>query len=130
MRPRRLSPNTNYDLLKSFSYSLSVFPPTDHHTATPYTDPTTNREHILIIGCLGYTNSHSREYTEVYRLDLQDYRIEKMQMSGEGPKGGTSGHTSEMVEVEEEEVVMVVRIVDGDGDGEVWRLRVRDMRWL
>lgn len=53
-----------------------------------------------------------------------------MQMSGEGPKGGTSGHTSEMVEVEGEGVVMMVRTVVGDGDGEIWRLRVRDMRWL
>ncbi|WP_107495360.1 ankyrin repeat domain-containing protein [Thalassobius sp. I31.1] len=62
-----------------FIYPEDVFPPTDFHTATLV------RNHIWIIGSLGYPEHRKEGITQVLRLDLSDYSIENLQTIGENP---------------------------------------------
>ncbi|NSX56971.1 hypothetical protein [Parasulfitobacter algicola] len=62
-----------------FFYPTSTFPPTDFHTATLVGDS------IWIIGGLGYAGERQFGKTAVYRLDLNDFSIHKVETSGEFP---------------------------------------------
>jgi hypothetical protein len=62
-----------------YGYPRDVFPPTDFHTATLCPDG------IYIIGCLGYLEQRQPEFTPVYRLTLESWRIEPVKTSGEMP---------------------------------------------
>ena len=81
-------------LLTTDSYPVIVFPPTDFHTSTYYADPLTDREWIFIIGGLGYT---LRNRTDVYKLDLTSFRIQRVETSGTGPVGGTHDHKAKLL---------------------------------
>ncbi len=64
--------------IQLFGYPYSVFEPTDFHTATLVGD------FIWIIGGLGYM--HQREgHVPVYRLDVRDYSIERIETYGAVP---------------------------------------------
>ncbi len=60
-------------------YPYEVFPPTDFHTATLVDD------FIYIIGSLGYPEDRKDSEAPVYRLSTVDYRIEKVETTGQGP---------------------------------------------
>lgn len=67
------------DEIEIYGYPKEVFPPTDFHTATLLDD------RIIIIGCLGYLDDRRPGYTPVYSLDLREYRMSKIETSGEMP---------------------------------------------
>jgi hypothetical protein len=79
-----------------YGYPLDVFPPTDFHTSTYVCDPRSGKEFIYIIGGLGYERSASRDRTDVYRLDLSDFSIRRLETIGAKPPGGTNRHNAEL----------------------------------
>ena len=108
------------------SYPTAIFPPTDFHTATYYVDPKTKQESIYIVGGLGYHDSPSREKTEVYRLDLTDFRIQLIPTSGAGPQIGTSEHRASLVEGDGGQGPIIEIITK---DEKRYLLRLEDMKW-
>jgi hypothetical protein len=79
-----------------YGYPLDVFPPTDFHTSTYVCDPRSGKEFIYVIGGLGYESSASRNRTDVYRLDLNDFSIQRLESVGAKPLGGTHRHKAEL----------------------------------
>jgi hypothetical protein len=77
-----------------YGYPREVFPPTDFHTATQV------GEWLYIVGSLGYQQDRRPGETPVYRLSLEDYRIEAIETSGEKP-GWISRHKASRVGEEE-----------------------------
>ena len=126
------------------SYPVDVFPPTDFHTSTFFADPTTGKEHVFIIGGLGYPDQSSRDRTDIYRLDLSDFSINRLEASGTGPRGGTFGHTAELINEHEDLAIRITTeegqessaaTIEGNGLGttkesKVFTLRIREMRWI
>lgn len=72
-----------------YGYPADVFPPTDFHAATLVEDQ------LLIIGSLGYLNARHIGETPVYRIDLSNYKISKVQTSGEAP-GWIHNHAADV----------------------------------
>ena len=68
-----------------YCYPHSVFPPTDFHTATYVKDEGLEKEYIYVIGGLGYGGGPHRAATMTYRLDLEDFSMQRMETSGDGP---------------------------------------------
>lgn len=62
-----------------FGYPEEVFAPTDFHTATLLGDA------IYLIGSLGYPERRAYGSTPVYRLDIDNWRIERLHPKGEAP---------------------------------------------
>lgn len=60
-----------------FGYPKEVFPPTDFHTASLVEGA------IIITGGLGYLNGRQPGHTPVYMLDLENYRISRIETHGE-----------------------------------------------
>lgn len=67
------------DRIEIYGYPKDVFPPTDFHTATLIGD------RIIIIGCLGYPDDRRVGHTPVYAVDLSEYRISPISITGEMP---------------------------------------------
>ncbi|KAK4693791.1 hypothetical protein P7C71_g3665, partial [Lecanoromycetidae sp. Uapishka_2] len=109
-----------------YGYPTTVFPPTDHHSSTYYVDSTTGSEYIFIIGGQGYSGAASHERTDVYRLDLSDFSIQRLQTSGACPKGGTCEHNAELLFIGEEQPTIKITTKER----EVFRLRIHDLIWL
>jgi hypothetical protein len=65
--------------LAIFGYPEDVFPPTDFHTATLVDGA------IYVIGSLGYQGSRRHGHTPVHRLDVNTFRMERLDTSGEAP---------------------------------------------
>jgi hypothetical protein len=80
-----------------YGYPVDIFPPTDFHTSTYFCDPISGQEVIFIIGGLGYRDSASQGRTDVYRLNLSDLSIQRLETSGAKPPGGTHNHVAELV---------------------------------
>lgn len=72
-----------------YQYPKNVFPPTDFHTATLV------GRYIYIIGNLGYHQDRLYGTTPVYRLAIDDFRIQEMETSGEYP-GWIHDHSAEL----------------------------------
>ena len=106
------------------SYPTSILPPIDWHTATYFHDGPARKDYIIIIGGLGYTDAESRNHTNVYRLDLDDYSIERVETSGACSKGGMHEHDAELGIARKEAVIFVTT-----KEGKKWWLRLRDMEW-
>jgi ankyrin repeat protein len=79
--------------IRILSYPEAVFPPTDFHSAS-LVDNT-----IHIIGALGYGKERSPQ-TPVYRLDLDTWKIEKVEPTGESP-GWIYGHRAILISAKE-----------------------------
>lgn len=60
-------------------YPRDVFPPTDFHSATLVEDC------IWLIGNLGYAEDRPEGVTQVLRLSLKDFSVEKITTTGENP---------------------------------------------
>lgn len=75
--------------VRVFFYPASIFPPTDFHTASLLEDA------IWIIGGLGYMGDRRDGVTPVYRLDLTDFSMSRIETSGDAP-GWISRHTAEL----------------------------------
>ncbi len=65
--------------IEMYTYPKDIFVPTDNHTATLV------GESIYIIGNLGYFKERTYGATPVYRLNLNDYSIQKIETLGEMP---------------------------------------------
>ena len=72
-----------------FFYPASIFPPTDFHTATLIGDA------IWIIGGLGYIGDRKDDVTPVFRLNLKDFSISRIETTGDAP-GWISRHTAKL----------------------------------
>lgn len=68
-----------------YGYPRAVFPPTDFHTATLV------GRHIYVIGNLGYQEDRRPGCTQVYRLDLDDFSMARLETGGDLP-GWISRH--------------------------------------
>ena len=126
------------------SYPLDIFPPTDFHTSTLFADPTTGKEYIFIVGGLGYRDQSSRDRTDIYRLDLSDFSINRLKAFGTGPPEGTFRHTAELINEHEDLAIRITTeegeesstaTLEGNGLGttkesKAFKLRIRDMRWI
>lgn len=67
------------DKVEIYGYPKSTFPPTDFHSATLVD------QEIVIVGCLGYQDERGGSSTPVFRLSVDDYRIEAIECSGDSP---------------------------------------------
>lgn len=72
-----------------FLYPVEDFPPTDFHSATLVGD------HILIIGGLGYRTQRQVGVTQVFRLDLPNWRVSRVETKGDTP-GWIHRHRAEL----------------------------------
>lgn len=86
-----------------FEYPRDTFRPTDFHTATLVMDRVGYFEFdyeiedsIFIIGCVGYHEDWELGSTPVYRLDLQEFSMHRVETCGEGP-GWISSHEARLV---------------------------------
>jgi hypothetical protein len=61
------------------------------HTSTYFCDPISGQEVIFIIGDLGYRDGASRDRTDVYRLDLSDFSMQRLDTSSAKPPGRIHG---------------------------------------
>lgn len=84
-----------------YGYPEDVFPPTDFHTATIMDDS------IYIIGSLGYAGKRPPGATPVYRLNLADFRIDRLDTQGDQP-GRIFNHRSAAQDTNE------IRVWGGD----------------
>lgn len=75
------------DRVEIFGYPVTVFPPTDFHTATLL------GTNVFLIGNLGYLNDRYCGETQVLRLDTQSMEITKQPTFGENP-GWLHDHSS------------------------------------
>lgn len=62
-----------------YQYPKDIFPPTDFHTATLVNG------YIYIIGNLGYPDERAYGTTPVFRLEINSFKIEKIETFGEYP---------------------------------------------
>ena len=113
--------------IEIYGYPESIFPPTDHHSATVVENK------IFIIGRLGYAGTRRENDTPIMALDLSNYRIEPVQARGQAP-GWIYSHSAWY---EPERHAIVIR------GGKMWRehanseipndsvhrLHLEDMRW-
>jgi len=83
-----IHPNLAIDI---YGYPQQVFAPTDFHSATLVGDNT-----IYIIGSLGYLGTREPGETPVYRLNCQNFQIEKVPTTGDKP-GWIHGHTAQFI---------------------------------
>lgn len=74
---------------------------------------------MIIIGGVGYSSTLSNV---IYRLDLTDFSMQQLDASGVGPISRTLDHTAEMIY---EPIINITTT-----EGRVYKLRVRDMRWI
>jgi len=72
-----------------YIYPREIFPPTDFHTATLVGNE------IMLIGSLGYVEDRQPGFTQVMRLNLEDFSISKMETSGAMP-GWISRHRARL----------------------------------
>ena len=143
VRPTNIS-FTPLPILTTVRYPVDVFPPTDFHTSTYYADPKTGQKYIFIIGGLGYADQASRNRTDVYRLDLSDFSIHRVETSGAGPTRGTHNHKAELFTENEQPVIRITRKEDESSsmraregkelmtkkESKVFTLRIHDTRWI
>ncbi|ELS05021.1 hypothetical protein Xen7305DRAFT_00047600 [Xenococcus sp. PCC 7305] len=73
------------DSVEFYCYSKDEFPPTDFHSATLLGNK------IIIIGNLGYYEERNQSNTQIYLLNLDNFKIEKVNSSGNSP-GWIHGH--------------------------------------
>ncbi len=62
--------------IETSNYPKAIFPPTDFHTATLV--GTGSDAHILIVGSIGYINERCYNHTPVYRLNINNFKIEQV----------------------------------------------------
>ncbi len=62
-----------------FGYPREVFPPTEFHSATCFGN------WVYIIGCIGYPEQRIAGFTPVYRLNIENFSIQRVETSGENP---------------------------------------------
>ena len=79
----------------------------------------------------------SRNNTNVYRLDLGDYKIERLETSGARPTGGMTKHVAEIEGAGEEAMIKVRRLTktkkkkkNQKKKRKIIFLRIRDLTWL
>ncbi|MFN8445385.1 MAG: hypothetical protein U0175_31640 [Caldilineaceae bacterium] len=77
-----------------YAYPTYVFPPTDFHSATLVD------ESIYIIGSLSYMGARTVTETPVYKLNCQNFQIERIETFGEKP-GWIHRHCAEYNEQEQ-----------------------------
>ena len=65
--------------IEFYCYPKKDFPPTDFHSATLLDNQ------ILIIGSLGYPEERIIDNTQLYLLNLENFKIEKVNSSGNSP---------------------------------------------
>jgi len=117
------NPNT----ITIYGYPPSIFPPTDFHTATLVKHTTLQQEYIYIIGGLGYIDSVTRTQTDVFRLNISDFSITKMDTTGEGPAGGINNHTAEL-ELDKR-TIKITPQDNGNNNNVFYRLNLEGMVW-
>ena len=110
-----------------YGYPVDVFPPTDFHTSTYVFDSESDKEFILIIGGLGYHDSALRDQTDVYRLDLSDFSIHRLETSGAKPPGGTQRHTAALIH-DAHDPEPRIKITTEEGQG--YSLLVKRLEWI
>ena len=81
-------------MLTTHRYPIEEFPPIDRHTATYYVNPATSEQMLIIIGGLGYPERVLLNRTDVYKLELHKFHIQRMETSGTGPTGLTYLHSA------------------------------------
>ncbi len=90
------------DAIKVYGYPTDVFPPTDHHAATYYCEPGTGKEYILVVGGQGYGREGDdphKDETTVYRLDLSNLMMEKLETTGKKPDHALINHRASSVDI-------------------------------
>lgn len=106
-----------------YGYPRDAFPPTDFHTAT------LDGERIWIVGSLGYTDARAVGTTQVCRLDLHTFAIERLATTGTSP-GWIHKHNVRLVDGS-----LVVRgghVEHGESLEEnidEWALQLATLRW-
>lgn len=68
------------DSIDIYNYPKDVFPSTDFHSATLI-----NKKTILIIGSLGYVRNRKTGFTQVFTLNINNFKINKKETFGENP---------------------------------------------
>ncbi|XP_037049390.1 uncharacterized protein LOC119083706 [Bradysia coprophila] len=131
-----------------YGYPLNVFPPTDFHTATYVLMD--GKEYIYIIGgtgcsCEGFhkPESCSTDYhlnnTRVFRLCVSDFSIERVETTGNIPRGCTYTHSATLsltvfgrpvIDIEvSPEVIMRCSSPGWENHNRIYRLEIETGVW-
>jgi len=110
-----------------YCYRESDFPQTDFHTATLV------GEKIVIIGSLGYLGERKHGSTQLYVLDLGNFKIQKPESSGTSP-GWIHSHYAILSEDKSSIIVTHGKVDVGEGHSlkentDDWKLTLHDWRW-
>jgi hypothetical protein len=114
--------------IQIYGYPEEAFPPTDFHTATLVGD------HVYIIGSLGYFGTRHFGDTPIYRLDVNTFRIERLEANGDGP-GWISRHRAMLVSPAEIHISggKVAQLVEGQeayvGKNDSFTLDIERLEW-
>lgn len=120
-----------------FGYPTEVFPPTDFHTATLLGNS------LILIGNLGYSQNRRADQTQVLKLELDTWRISKIDTHGYAP-GWIHAHTAILAATGTEILVtggkidrcddtvgLVENIDDWSLDLSIWRWqRITQRPWI
>lgn len=114
-------------LLEFYCYPKSVFPPTDFHSATLVGNT------IVIIGSLGYQEERSKDQTQVYQLNIENYEIDKINTAGV-PPGWIHGHKAELSRDKRHITIKGGKLDLGPGHSlreniDDWGLSLGEWRW-
>lgn len=118
----RMLGTSNVNDVTIYGYAKDVFPPTDFHTAT-YVQHKDGKKFIYIIGGTGCESNgrfeegstneedciaNHLENTRIFRLDLSDFSMQKIQTSGDIPKGcSTHLHSAKLTMVEGQQLIEI-----------------------
>jgi hypothetical protein len=110
-----------------FGYPEDVFPPTDFHTATLLGNA------IILIGSVGQHSDTPPETTQVLRLELDSWRISRIETTGFSP-GWISDHTATLTEDGQGILISGGKIQMPDLPERIenldnWRLDTRSWTW-
>jgi len=118
----------NGDIEHIFGYPPNVFPPTDFHTAV-YVPP---HNAIYIIGTVGHQATRNRDVTPVYKLNLTNWQISKVETHGTMPNWisraeGTFDATAGVIVLTGGKILSPEGRFEGNGD--TFILHLKSFSW-
>lgn len=113
--------------LEFYCYPRESFLPTDFHSATQIDS------HVVIIGSLGYPEDRQVGHTQVYLLNLLNYRIDKVSTQGDAP-GWISEHKAQLNKDEGSIIVTGGNVYLGEEHSlreniDDWELDLKSWKW-
>ncbi|OYP33082.1 hypothetical protein [Rhodopirellula sp. MGV] len=113
--------------VRIYGYPVSVFCPTDFHTATLIHDEKT----VLLIGSIGYSDEREIGHTPLYALDTETLAVKAVDATGDSP-GWINSHHATLVDSGSAILVSGGKVMTDDGfleNIDEWSLSLDSFSW-